>query len=72
MTIKEEKEKRIWIFIAYKSDEYGSVPIFSKLFDNHIELKTFSAEHSSEFKEKTKGYHSDYLDLTDTSYLTTL
>lgn len=63
------ENERIWIFIAYESDEYGSVPIFSKLFNNHEKLKVFSAEHSKNNKDKVPGYHSDYLDLTDKSFI---
>lgn len=69
MDSTNEEKKRIWIFIAYQSDEYGSIPIFSKLFNDHTKLKEFSASHSSEFKGKTDGYHSTYLDLTDKSFI---
>ena len=73
MTLKQEtadilekfadKERR-WVFVASKGDEFGSVPFFSKIFSDHYDMKTFSAEHSS-LHSKTKGYGSDYFDLTD-------
>jgi len=38
-----EKEERLWIFVAYKDD----VPFFSRIFNDHTEMKIFSGEHSS-------------------------
>ena len=72
VTNKTAVEERVWIFIAYKGDKYGTVPYFSKLFTDHTELKIFSANHSQEEKDNKKvpNYHSTYLDLTDKSLLT--
>ena len=74
MTTKETKsvEERIFIFIAYRGDEYGTTPYFSKLFTDHTEMKEFSANHSQEEKHEKRvpNYHSTYLDLTDKSFLT--
>lgn len=66
---KESDEERIWIFVAYKSDEWGDIPIFSKLFDDFNEMKEFSGEHSAKNKHSVSGYHSTYFDLTDKSYI---
>lgn len=67
-------EKIIWVFVAYKNvsgdiDEKGGVPFFSKLFDDHTQLKTFSAKHSAEHKKNVSGYNSTYFELTDTQSL---
>lgn len=64
--IKKNLPERIWIFIAYKED---GLPFFSKLFTNHTEMKEFSANHSSEWKNKCKKYSSTYLDLYDKDLL---
>ena len=67
--IEEGEKERVWIFIAYKNDGYGNVPIFSRLFNNHSDLKDFSAKHSAKNKSKVIGYNSDYLDLTDKQFI---
>lgn len=58
-------KQRVWIFIAYKDDGYGKIPFFSKLFDDHSELKEFSANHSSVHNNPDGKYSSTYLDLFD-------
>lgn len=56
--------KDIWIFIAYKKQ---GVPMLSKLFSDFDEMKTFSSQHSAQYKSPT--YSSTYLKLTDKSFL---
>ena len=58
-----------YLFVAYKRDEYGSTPIFSKLFDSHTALKFFSAEHSAKNEDKIQGYHSTYYTIKDASII---
>lgn len=65
MTQEQTLNNRIWVFVAYK----GDVPYFSKLFNNHEELKEFSATHSKAEKGNVENYSSTYFDLTDKSFL---
>jgi hypothetical protein len=66
-----ETSKRIWVFVAYRNvidnEKYGTIPYFSKLFDDHGDMKEFSGKHSAMEKSLTPGYHSTYFDLTDQS-----
>lgn len=62
--IEEEINKRLWIFIA----SYDEVPFHSKIFDDYDKLKSYSAEHSSQFNNGTT-YNSTYLDLYDKDFI---
>ena len=63
--VERLKEKRIWVFVAYKNN----VPYFSKLFDDFDEMKIFSGKHrhSGTPEESKTNFHSTYFDLTDKS-----
>jgi hypothetical protein len=52
----------MWRFIAFKNlNDYNEAkPYFEKAFDNHTELKTFSAKHSSVEKLLHPEYISTY------------
>jgi hypothetical protein len=66
LTSVGNRKIRIWVFIAYYNDGYGDSPFFTKLFDNHNELKAFSSKHADYCKDKVQDYSSTYFDLTDT------
>lgn len=62
MYLKCDNKAEVYVFLAFKSEEdfNNASPYFERVFDNHTEMKVFSAQHSLREKELYPGYVSTY------------